>query len=179
MNFRNPFLLLMLLVTISCKEPQAQYPINKSKKNNASSSITRNKTIYSNEMGFIINRVQSDSTLRFIPSEKGFWYAFISRLSNDNKEVKPGDLIHFKMKIESINQQLIYDWDVAGVIPYRVNKEDILPILREGIQLMSLGDKAVFYSPSHLGFGYLGDGNKIGVNQPLRISVEVLKTLND
>lgn len=174
-NFHNLLLVFFLLGIVSCKEPQAQYPTNKSKEKITNPSVIRNKTIYSNEMQLIVNSIKADTTLHFTASEKGFWYAFIDSLSNDSKKIMSEDLINFKIKIESLDRKLIYDWDVGGTISYRVNKEDILPILREGIKLMSPGEKAVFYSPSYLGFGYLGDGNKIGVNQPLRITLEVMR----
>ena len=40
---------------------------------------------------------------------------------------------------------------------------------------MTGGDVAVFLFPSYLCFGYLGDGEKIGINQPLRFTIEMLK----
>jgi FKBP-type peptidyl-prolyl cis-trans isomerase len=40
---------------------------------------------------------------------------------------------------------------------------------------MKSGDVAVFLFPSYLCFGYQGDGDKIGINQPLRFTIELLK----
>ena len=40
---------------------------------------------------------------------------------------------------------------------------------------MSAGDTVVFLFPSYLCFGYQGDGEKIGINQPLRYTIELLK----
>ncbi len=174
MNFHNLFLCLLIVGIVSCKEIPTQYPINQPQENNVNTSAIRNKRIYTHELQLIQNRIEADATLDFKASEKGFWYAFIDHPSSETPNIESGDIINFKIKIETIDQQLIYDWDVIETITYQVNKEDILPILREGIPLMKQGKKAVFYCPSYLGFGYLGDGNKIGINQPLRITLEIL-----
>jgi FKBP-type peptidyl-prolyl cis-trans isomerase len=47
--------------------------------------------------------------------------------------------------------------------------------LRDGIKLMNEGEKVTFLFPSHMGYGYHGDNNRIGTNQPLICTV----TLND
>ena len=39
--------------------------------------------------------------------------------------------------------------------------------LRHGIKLMHKGDKVKFYFTSHLAYGYHGDNDKIGTNQPI------------
>jgi FKBP-type peptidyl-prolyl cis-trans isomerase len=38
-----------------------------------------------------------------------------------------------------------------------------------------LGEIGVFLFPSYLCYGYQGDGEKIGINQPLRFTIELLK----
>ena len=60
------------------------------------------------------------------------------------------------------------------MVEYSVDEEDLLPALREGIRLMRTGEIMVFLFPSYLCFGYQGDGEKIGINQPLRITIERL-----
>lgn len=58
---------------------------------------------------------------------------------------------------------------------YRVDKQDIMVGLREGIKLMRKNEKVNFLFPSHIAYGYHGDNKKIGTNQPLLCTV----TLND
>ena len=47
--------------------------------------------------------------------------------------------------------------------------------LRDEIKLMRKKEKVQFLFTSHMGYGYHGDNNKIGTNQPLFCTV----TLND
>ena len=54
-----------------------------------------------------------------------------------------------------------------------IYKEDLLPALRYAIKDLSLGDIGVFLMPSFLGYGYQGDGDKIGINQPLRLTIQL------
>ena len=56
-----------------------------------------------------------------------------------------------------------------------MDKEDVLLGLRDGIKTMKKGEKVTFLFPSHKAYGYHGDNNKIGTNEPLLCTV----TLND
>jgi hypothetical protein len=56
-----------------------------------------------------------------------------------------------------------------------VDKQEIMMGLRDGIKLMRKKEKVRFLFTSHMGYGYHGDNNKIGTNQPLFCTV----TLND
>jgi len=41
-----------------------------------------------------------------------------------------------------------------------------------GLRMMKAGEVVVFLFPSYLCYSYQGDGDKIGVNQPLRFTIE-------
>jgi FKBP-type peptidyl-prolyl cis-trans isomerase len=59
---------------------------------------------------------------------------------------------------------------------YHVDKEQKIIIgLRHGIKLMHKKEKITFLFPSHVAYGYHGDGKRIGANQPIICTV----TLND
>ena len=178
MNFSKAILFTGVMCSFfSCRELQPRYPVNRSSDRNLGDSAYRNRTLYSIESQQIAMSIQSDSLLDYTASEKGFWYAFIALDGQLGPSISSGDTVVFKLKIESLGKRLLYDWDKAGEVTYRVDREEILPILREGIRLMKVGQKAVFLCPSYLGFGYLGDGNKIGVNQPLRITINILDNI--
>ena len=55
---------------------------------------------------------------------------------------------------------------ILGIVDYVVDKDNILPALREGVRLMRPNEIVVFLFPSYLCYGYQGDGNKVGVSQP-------------
>ena len=54
---------------------------------------------------------------------------------------------------------------------YVVDKQNRMIGLRDGIKLMKKGEKVTFLFPSHMAFGYHGDNNKIGTNEPLICTV--------
>ena len=43
--------------------------------------------------------------------------------------------------------------------------------LRDGIKLMKKGETISFLFPSHMAYGYHGDDQKIGINQPIICTV--------
>ena len=68
---------------------------------------------------------------------------------------------------------MLYDRETLGRVSYQVDEEDILPALREGVKLMKVGEVVVFLFPSYLCYSYQGDGEKIGINQPLRFEISL------
>ena len=61
-----------------------------------------------------------------------------------------------------------------GNVRFLVDQEDYLPALREAAKVLRVGQKAVFLFPSYLCYGYQGDFEKIGSNQPLRFTIKLL-----
>lgn len=55
------------------------------------------------------------------------------------------------------------------------NKGGLIPGFLEGLNLMSFGDKAVFFIPSNLGYGERGAGNVIPPNSNIIFEVELLE----
>ena len=54
------------------------------------------------------------------------------------------------------------------------NKGGLIAGFLEGINLMNLGDKAVIFIPSNLGYGAAGSGNVIPPNSNLIFELEIL-----
>jgi len=57
------------------------------------------------------------------------------------------------------------------------NKGGLIPGFLEGLNLMSFGDKAVFFIPSNLGYGEKGAGNVIPPNANIIFEVELLESV--
>lgn len=81
----------------------------------------------------------------------------------------------FDYEIKNIAGKIIYSQAELKPQNYLVDKQDFMKGIQDGIKLMEKGEKVTFLFPSHLAFGYHGDNNKIGTNQPLICTV----TLND
>ena len=173
------YFITLLVITISCKDIEPRRPINKKSISFIKNSIKRNKLITKNQESIFKNIIK-ESKNKFIYSEKGFWYSFKKKLSNTNKKKlpKPGDQVSFEYQIEDVNGKILYGKKSLGLVKYYVDKEDILPALREGIKLLKSGESAYFLFPSFLCHGYSGDGEKIGINQPLKIFIEITEHIN-
>lgn len=62
--------------------------------------------------------------------------------------------------------------------PFEYGKKDgLIPGFIEGINAMSIGDKAVFFIPSKLGYGERGAGNVIPPNSNIIFEVEMLESV--
>ena len=64
-----------------------------------------------------------------------------------------------------------------GKVNYLVDKEDLLPALRQGVKKLRQHEIGVFLMPSFLAYSYQGDEDKIEINQPLRFTIEIKNIL--
>ncbi|MBB13501.1 MAG: gliding motility-associated peptidyl-prolyl isomerase GldI [Flavobacteriaceae bacterium] len=171
--------IILILFTISmvssCGESEPRRPINKQKQVFLKESAKRNRSKINIEQNLFDQVIKKDTTLKFYSSPLGFWYAFKKKGEIPAKKPIKGDRVTFEYRIEDLNQNLLYDEDQLGIVSFHVDQEDLIPALREGVKYMTEGDVVVFLFPSYLCFGYQGDGEKIGINQPLRFTIEMLK----
>lgn len=165
--------LLGLLTLFSCKEPEARLPISKSKSSQINKSIELNKVLIEDEESIIKEYIQKDSTKHYLNSSYGFSYTYIYRRLEDKYHPKSGDLVTFTYSVSDLNNTIIYTESEIGTIQYLVDQEDQLKGIRHAIKLLKKGEKAIFIFPSHLAYGYIGDKNKIGKNQPVIITLSL------
>lgn len=60
-------------------------------------------------------------------------------------------------------------------IPYVVGTSKVIPGFEEGIKRMKVGDKAIVFIPSRMGYGEQGAGNVVPPNADLIFEVELIK----
>ena len=165
---------ILLVIFCSCSENKVRYPLNNEKKTFLSNSATRNKILMAREELMIRKSANYDSLSTFYNSQKGFLYAYVKKVSENEPLPQKGTRLRFTYKIEDLNKKILYTKNELGIVDYLVDKENILPALREGVKIMRPKEIVVFLFPSYLCFGYQGDGNKVGVSQPLRYTIERL-----
>ena len=170
---QNLFFLLIVFFC-SCSENKVRYPLNKEKKTFLSGSATRNKILLAREELMIRKSANKDSLFTYYNSQKGFLYAYVKKGSANKPLPREGTRLRFSYKIENLEKKTLYTKSELGIVDYVVDKDNILPALREGIRLMRQNEIVVFLFPSYLCYGYQGDGNKVGASQPLRYIIERL-----
>jgi gliding motility-associated peptidyl-prolyl isomerase len=172
--FIVPLFLLGIMIT-SCSQQQARRPVSHSSGTFMKESIERNKKLVANEETQIDSIIKSNPSIKYIASDKGYWYHYEMENTTDSIRPKRGDVAFFDYEIKDLKGNVIYTQAELKPQVYYVDKQNIMMGLRDGIKLMNEGEKVTFLFPSHMGFGYHGDNNRIGTNQPLICTV----TLND
>tara|TARA_B100001996_G_scaffold144855_1_gene110231 strand:- start:3 stop:539 length:537 start_codon:yes stop_codon:yes gene_type:complete len=165
---------ICFLFFINCQESEIRRPSNKNKKLFLKESAIRNKNRFEIEQE-LFKKFAKNSTLEFNISEFGFWYAYKTKREINGAIPKKGDQVTFSYKIEDLNNNLIYSKKELGEVSFFIDEEDLIPALRRGIKIMKENEVVVFLFPSYLCFGYQGDGEKIGMNQPLKFTINLLK----
>ncbi|MGG7034298.1 MAG: gliding motility-associated peptidyl-prolyl isomerase GldI [Flavobacterium sp.] len=159
----------------SCSQQQARRPISQTSGEFMKQSVIRNKKLIKGEEAQIDSIIKNNPNIQYIASQKGYWYTYEVKNEKDTLLPKKGDIAYFDYELKDLNGNVIYsDVELRPQI-YRVDKQNIMMGLRDGIKLMRKNEKVTFLFPSHMGYGYHGDNKKIGPNVPLICTV----TLND
>ena len=109
-------------------------------------------------------------------TETGLRYVIFP--SKNRSELVPGEaqLVTIDYDMELLNGNVIYSTKKEGLPEkFRIEHEDAPAGLHEGLQIMHLGDSAVFIMPSHLAYGFTGDQHVIGQNAILVYKVVLIE----
>ncbi|MBW6491545.1 MAG: FKBP-type peptidyl-prolyl cis-trans isomerase [Lentimicrobium sp.] len=90
------------------------------------------------------------------------------------EEVQPGRIAVLKYTVRLITGDLIYSSDNDGLKEFMIGRGGVESGLEEGILLLKVGDRAKFIIPSHLGFGLLGDQDKVPPKSTLIYDLELI-----
>nr|WP_294935430.1 gliding motility-associated peptidyl-prolyl isomerase GldI [uncultured Flavobacterium sp.] len=164
-------------ILFACCTPkqEARKPVSHSSGTFMKESIERNKKLISNEELLIKDIIKKDTAQNYIASPKGYWYRYDIKSTTETVTPKKGDVASFDYQVSDLTGKIIYTSEELKTQNYIVDKENIMMGLRDGIKLMKKGEKVTFLFPSHMAYGYHGDNEQIGTNQPIICTV----TLND
>ncbi|MFP5436189.1 MAG: gliding motility-associated peptidyl-prolyl isomerase GldI [Bacteroidia bacterium] len=167
--------LVMAISLTACSQQQARRPVSQSEGTFMKESIERNKKLIANEEQKLDSIMKSTPNVKYLASNKGYWYFYDKEVTTDSITPKLGDIAYFDYEIKDVKGNVIYSQAELRPQVYKVDKQNIMMGLRDGIKLMNEGETVTFLFPSHMGFGYHGDNDRIGTNEPLICTV----TLND
>ncbi len=169
------FMLLSGVLLVSCSQQQARQPISHSSGTFLKESAERNKKLISGEEAKIDSIIKSDANVKYIASQKGYWYRYDKRNTLDTLRPKKGDVANFNYEIKDLDGNIIYSELELRPQVYHVDKEQkIMMGLRHGLKLMHKNETVTFLFPSHMAYGYHGDDRRIGHNQPLICTVTLV-----
>ncbi len=174
MKFQKIFFLVLIITLISsCKEQEARKPISQTSGTFLKKSIAINKKIVKGEEALIDVVMKKNPAVKYFPSQKGYWYSYDVRNEKDTTRAKKGDIVYFDYEIKNIDGDLIYSEVELRPQIYRVDEQDILMGLRDGIKLMRNKEKVTFLFPSNMAFGIRGDNNRIAPTTPIACTVSI------
>ncbi|KOS05881.1 gliding motility protein GldI [Flavobacterium akiainvivens] len=172
-------LLLATLVFTACSKPQARRAVSHKEGTFMQESIDRNKKLVATEEKRIDSIIKSNPSVKYTASAKGYWYHYIVENTIDTVTPKEGDVAYFTYDVKDLKGKVIYTEEELQPQVYHVDKQNIMMGISDGIKLMNRGEKVTFIFPSHMGYGYHGDNDKIGTNEPLVCTVTLTDIKQD
>ena len=139
-----------------------------------SETLSTSKALNKIEDDTILDYIKKDTVLGYIESKQGFWYAYITKKTQNSPTPVKGDRVVLAYEISDLQGNIIYSEDDLGLKEYHVDKEDFITGLQKGIKLMKEGETISFIIPSYSAFGVTGDGNKIKLNQTIKSKVTLI-----
>ena len=168
---------LLCFVFTSCiqQHQEARRPVSTASGVFMKKSVQRNKKLNASDEDLIKALMKKNPKINYFASTKGYWYSYETKNNADTLTPKKGDVAFFNYELKDLNGTMIYSEVEVRPQVYRVDKQEMMTGIREGIKLMRKNERVNFYFPSHIAYGYHGDNKKIGPNQPLICTI----TLND
>lgn len=171
---RNSYLFLMLvMLMVACAKPEARRPVSSSSGSFIKASVDRNQELAAKQEAAIKAEIAKDTSTTYIASPNGFWYSKTTVDSTATYTPKFGDVLRFEYSVDDIYGNGIYTKEEIGPVTYIMEQQPLISGLREGLKLMHAGEAMTLYLPSYTAYGYYGDEDKIGVNYPLKIEVNL------
>ncbi|CAM1363103.1 Peptidyl-prolyl cis-trans isomerase [Tenacibaculum sediminilitoris] len=171
MKYKITLFVLIVLIITSCKEPKARRPKQHGTTNFYKEVLKENKRLNALERNRLEVWVAKDTVREYKSSPNGFWYAYVTKDTLKSKSPQFEDLVILSYNITDLNGNILYEKKERS---YKIDKEDFIPALQDGIKLMKKGETITFVIPSYRAFGVTGDGNKIAVNQPIQSTVTLI-----
>jgi FKBP-type peptidyl-prolyl cis-trans isomerase 2 len=78
---------------------------------------------------------------QYIDSQHGFWYTYIYKIDTDEAMPVKGNRVSLQYDIRDFNGNEIYSKAEIGNVEYRVDQEEIIKGLQEGVKWMHVGEK--------------------------------------
>jgi len=165
----------LMFIAMACSGPMARKPISKKTNVFLKESVQLNRSLNNREALLIQNFIAKDSTHVYKESSLGFWMSILNK-SESEKYPKTDDIVTYNFEVYNLNNDLLYTKDSLQVKTFKIDKQELeIEGIQQGIQLMQEGESAVFLFPSFKAYGLVGDGKKIGVNEPIKVIVELIK----
>ncbi|MBC8753754.1 gliding motility-associated peptidyl-prolyl isomerase GldI [Kordia sp. YSTF-M3] len=170
---------IVFIAVVSCAQKEARKPVSIRSGTFLKESVKRNKALIAKEEAAIQKYMDLDTVNTYLASPNGFWYFYNEKTTLETYLPKKGDTLVYAFNASRIAGATIYSNEEIGIQEYVVDKQQTIPGLRYGLQLMKKGETVTFLFPSHIAYGYHGDNKKIGTNVPIQSTITLLNIKKD
>ena len=160
---------------VACADRQARHPVTKKTSTFLKESAEKNKALLASEQAQIEAIIQKDTLHTFIDSQHGFTFYYLTENPTADYTAQFGDVVTYDYSLYDLKGNELYQEKPDGEYKYNVDQEEIFQGLRSALKLLKENESGVFYFPSSVAYGYRGDKDKIGYNQPIVARIAVFK----
>lgn len=171
--FKGFILFTFLLLFSSCNQPLVQNQDNDTESGNLEESL-----LYANKQAVKEEDEQIDRFIRrykWTMNETGSGLRYDIYFRGNGSKAETGRTAILKYSVRLIDGKEIYSSEKTGYKQFVIGHGGVESGLEEGILLLRVGDRAKFILPSHLGFGLLGDQDKVPPKSTLIYDLELLE----
>ncbi len=166
------YIVFLSLIVISCHEQVKEEPKSTGKDIFQEPLIKANKKAVTTEDEQIENYIRRHNW-KMNTTGSGLRYAIYKQGSGAKAE--QGKIAVINYSVQLISGEEIYSSKESGAKEFLIGKGGVESGLEEGILLLRTGDRAKFIIPSHLGFGLIGDQNKVPPKSTLIYDLELIQ----
>lgn len=170
-----PYFLCLVVGLSSCNEPVPRRPVKVKSGHFFKESAARSKKLLEQEEKQIQQIIAKDTLNTYHHTASGSWFYYDQKTEEEAYSPQTDDLVTMTYNILSLDNDTIYSQTDIGIITYKVDKQELFQGLRNSVKLLKEKETATFLFPSSLAYGYHGDNDKIGISEPLKSTISILK----
>ena len=165
------YLVIILIILTACDSK------NNTERENQNASSAKalekaNKYLIRTEYEDIENYMRRHD-LKMIETGTGLRYLIYKK--GDGKKAEKGKIAVLDYTLSLITGDVIYSSVTDGQKVFKIGQGNVESGLEEAIHFMHVGDEAKLILPAHLGYGLLGDNNKIPPRSILMYDIELIE----
>lgn len=151
------YVLVACLLLCSCQEPVK--PVQHTSDDQMKASLERANRYLINEEEEEIDNFVFRHQLEMVSTGTGLRYQIIEE--GKGVPVQPGKVVTLEYVLYDLIGDVVYSSDEDGLMRFVVSGSEVPSGLDEAVRLLHEGDRAWVIVPAHLGYGILGDQNRI------------------
>lgn len=171
-NILKFFYIITLVIFFSCDSNNTRItPQVIDKKHIEELLIERNIDILARESELIDEYIKQNN-LEVVKTGTGLRYQLLN--IGEGEYIKKGDLVTLQYEIRFLDNDVVYSSDSDGYKTFLVGRGGVESGLEEAILKLKMQSEAIIILPSHLAYGFVGDGNKIPYKSVLVYRIKVI-----